>query len=97
MTRLRVGVVGAGMIAQVEHIPNLLALREKFESEYNVSPAASAALISVHFAGLGWVDAHNAGQIELRNQHEAAFKQSMAAVAWLMWEDGSGPLFSLGW
>ena len=31
MTRLRVGVVGAGMIAQVEHIPNLLALRERFE------------------------------------------------------------------
>ena len=31
MTRLRVGVVGAGMIAQVEHIPNLLALRETFE------------------------------------------------------------------
>jgi predicted dehydrogenase len=31
VTRLRVGVVGAGMIAQVEHIPNLLALPEKFE------------------------------------------------------------------
>jgi predicted dehydrogenase len=29
--RLRVGVIGAGMIAQVEHIPNLLFLRERFE------------------------------------------------------------------
>src|SRR5919204_3960506 len=29
--RLRVGVVGAGLIAQVEHIPNLLALPELFE------------------------------------------------------------------
>ena len=29
--RLRIGVVGAGMIAQVEHIPNLLALRDLFE------------------------------------------------------------------
>jgi predicted dehydrogenase len=29
--RLRIGVIGAGMIAQVEHIPNLLYLRERFE------------------------------------------------------------------
>ena len=29
--RLRVGVVGAGMIAQVEHIPNLIDLRDRFE------------------------------------------------------------------
>ncbi|MES0210303.1 Gfo/Idh/MocA family oxidoreductase [Mesorhizobium sp. M0028] len=31
MSRLRVGVVGAGMISQVEHIPNLLRLGELFE------------------------------------------------------------------
>jgi predicted dehydrogenase len=31
VSRLRVGVVGAGMIAQVEHIPNLIALRDRFE------------------------------------------------------------------
>jgi predicted dehydrogenase len=30
-TRLRVGVVGAGMIAQIEHIPNLLYLGDRFE------------------------------------------------------------------
>ena len=29
--RVRIGVVGAGMIAQVEHIPNLIALRDRFE------------------------------------------------------------------
>lgn len=29
--RLRIGVIGGGLIAQVEHIPNLLALNEKFE------------------------------------------------------------------
>lgn len=30
MTRLKVGVAGGGLIAQVEHIPNLLALKDKF-------------------------------------------------------------------
>src|SRR4051794_23819213 len=29
--RLRVGVAGAGLIGQVEHVPNLLALRRQFE------------------------------------------------------------------
>jgi predicted dehydrogenase len=29
--RLRVGVIGGGLIAQVEHIPNLLSLGELFE------------------------------------------------------------------
>jgi len=31
MSRVRIGVVGAGMIAQIEHIPNLLRLRDRFE------------------------------------------------------------------
>ncbi|MBL8583825.1 MAG: Gfo/Idh/MocA family oxidoreductase [Rhizobiaceae bacterium] len=31
MSRLRIGVIGAGTIAQVEHIPNLLALGNLFE------------------------------------------------------------------
>ncbi len=31
MTRLRVGVIGAGMIAQIEHVPNLIRLRDRFE------------------------------------------------------------------
>ncbi len=29
--RLRVGVVGAGLIAQVEHLPNLMQLRDRFQ------------------------------------------------------------------
>jgi predicted dehydrogenase len=31
MDRLRVGVIGAGMVAQIEHLPNLIALREQFD------------------------------------------------------------------
>lgn len=31
MERLRIGVIGAGLIGQVEHIPNLVHLRERFE------------------------------------------------------------------
>ncbi|MGE3830740.1 MAG: Gfo/Idh/MocA family protein, partial [Parvibaculaceae bacterium] len=31
MSVLRVGMIGAGMIAQVEHIPNLLKLKDVFE------------------------------------------------------------------
>src|SRR5262245_8970699 len=31
MTRLRVGIIGAGLITQVEHLPNLLGLPEMFE------------------------------------------------------------------
>jgi predicted dehydrogenase len=38
--RLRVGVVGAGMIAQVEHIPNLLHLRDRFELVGVADPSA---------------------------------------------------------
>ncbi len=30
MTQLRVGIVGGGLIAQVEHLPNLIALPERF-------------------------------------------------------------------
>ena len=30
MTKLRVGVIGAGTISQVEHIPNLAALGDLF-------------------------------------------------------------------
>ncbi len=38
--RLRVGVVGAGMIAQVEHIPNLLHLADRFELVGVADPSA---------------------------------------------------------
>jgi predicted dehydrogenase len=41
VTRLRVGVVGAGLIGQVEHIPNLLALRDRFELAGVADPSAT--------------------------------------------------------
>src|SRR6516165_5966948 len=31
MSRIKVGVIGAGTISQVEHVPNLVRLTEKFE------------------------------------------------------------------
>ena len=31
MRRVRIAVAGAGLIAQVEHIPNLLFLRDRFD------------------------------------------------------------------
>ena len=42
MTRLRIGVVGAGIVAQVEHIPNLLSLRDKFDLVGVADPSATA-------------------------------------------------------
>jgi predicted dehydrogenase len=39
--RLRVGVVGGGLIAQVEHIPNLLGLPDKFEVKVVSDPSPS--------------------------------------------------------
>jgi predicted dehydrogenase len=42
MSRLRVGVIGAGTIAQVEHIPNLIALGELFELVGVADPSATA-------------------------------------------------------
>ena len=46
--RLRVGVLGGGLIAQVEHIPNLRLLRDKFDVRCasDPSPAIRAALAS---------------------------------------------------
>lgn len=40
MKRLRVGVIGAGTISQVEHIPNLLSLNELFEVVGVADPSA---------------------------------------------------------
>lgn len=50
MTRLRIGVFGAGMVAQVEHVPNLLHLRERFELVAVADPSAKArAFMSSRF------------------------------------------------
>jgi predicted dehydrogenase len=42
MTRLRTAVFGGGLIAQIEHVPNLLLLREKFEVVRLADPSATA-------------------------------------------------------
>lgn len=42
MSRLRIGVLGAGLIAQVEHIPNLLRLAGKFQLVGVSDPSAMA-------------------------------------------------------
>ena len=42
MTRLRTGVFGGGLIAQIEHIPNLLAMREMFEVVRVADPSPAA-------------------------------------------------------
>ena len=41
MRRVRVGVVGAGLIGQVEHIPNLAALPERFELAGVADPSSA--------------------------------------------------------
>ena len=42
MTKLRVGVIGAGTISQVEHIPNLAALGDLFELVGVADPSATS-------------------------------------------------------
>ena len=42
MTKLRVGVIGAGTICQVEHIPNLIALNTLFEVKGVADPSKTA-------------------------------------------------------
>jgi len=52
MSRLRVGVLGAGMIAQIEHVPNLLQLREKFDLLRVADPSPSARDFMVDHFGV---------------------------------------------
>ena len=42
MQRLKVGVIGAGGIAQIEHIPNLVKLKRRFEILGVCDPSAKA-------------------------------------------------------
>lgn len=42
MERLRVGVIGAGGVAQLEHIPNLLRLKDRFDLRAVADPSALA-------------------------------------------------------
>jgi predicted dehydrogenase len=50
MQRLKVGVIGAGGIAQIEHIPNLMRLRQQFEILGVCDPSANVrAFVSEQF------------------------------------------------
>jgi predicted dehydrogenase len=42
MGRIRIGVVGAGHIAQIEHVPNLLRLKDRFEVRGVCDPSLAA-------------------------------------------------------
>ena len=56
--RLRIGVIGAGMIAQVEHIPNLLHLAERFELAGVADPSAVVrAAIAARYGVRGFATA----------------------------------------
>lgn len=55
MSRLLVGVVGAGLIAQVEHIPNLLRLKDRFEIVGVCDPSPAARSFIAERYGLAVV------------------------------------------
>ena len=42
MRRIRIGVIGAGGIAQIEHVPNLMKLKDRFEVLGVCDPSATA-------------------------------------------------------
>jgi predicted dehydrogenase len=42
MQRVRIGIVGAGAIAQVEHVPNLVALKDRFDVAGVCDPSPTA-------------------------------------------------------
>jgi predicted dehydrogenase len=42
MGRIRIGVIGAGHIAQIEHVPNLLRLRDRFDLKGVCDPSKTA-------------------------------------------------------
>jgi hypothetical protein len=58
MSRLRIGVIGAGMISQVEHIPNILRLPKLFELVGVADPSATArSFISERYGLTTWDNA----------------------------------------
>ncbi len=66
MTRLRVGIVGAGLIAQIEHIPNVLKLPDKFELVGVADPSATArSFAAERFGAPGFEAAGELLQAEL--------------------------------
>jgi predicted dehydrogenase len=66
MSRLRIGVIGAGMISQVEHIPNILRLPKLFELVGVADPSATArSFISERYGLATWDNAEQLMQAGL--------------------------------
>jgi predicted dehydrogenase len=53
MKRLKIGIIGCGLITQVEHLPNLLALPELFEVVGVVDPSAKVRRALAERYGVG--------------------------------------------
>ena len=52
MGRIRIGVIGAGHIAQIEHVPNLLRLKDRFEVTGVADPSRTARAFIAERYGL---------------------------------------------
>jgi predicted dehydrogenase len=52
MGRIRIGVIGAGLIAQIEHVPNLLRLKDRFEVRGVCDPSLVARTFIAERYGL---------------------------------------------
>lgn len=64
---------------------------------FNVGGAQAEALVGAHLAGFDWIAVRNDPNPALRAEQELIYKQHLAAVSWFLWEEGQGPMFSLGW
>lgn len=60
MSKLKIGVVGAGLIAQLEHIPNILKLSEQYQLVGVADPSAQAR---AHFTAKGIATFENYQQL----------------------------------
>ncbi|MFO1034060.1 MAG: Gfo/Idh/MocA family oxidoreductase, partial [Hyphomicrobiales bacterium] len=52
MGRIRTGIIGGGTIAQVEHVPNLLRLSDKFDVKVLCDPSASTRAFMAETHGI---------------------------------------------
>jgi predicted dehydrogenase len=86
MTKLKIGVIGAGMISQVEHIPNLLALRERFEVVGVADPSKASRdfVTATHdvpgFAGVEELLDQDLDAVVIGSPDPLHFEQVMAAL-----------------
>ena len=86
--RLRVAVIGGGLIAQAVHLPNLAALDDRFEvvAVADVSPAVVRGLAARYAAGRGstdWrelLDAHELDAVVVCSPHSTHAEIALAAL-----------------